>query len=400
MNDDDFRFMSDKRRAFLQEPHKLSSVTLKIITLFLVIGFIWAYFAPLEERTSALGKVIPSSQVQDIQNLEGGILADLFVREGDIVDQGEILLKIDDTRFASAFQESESKYYTLLAQKSRLEAEAKGASAVVFPDVLEKNYPELIRNQTELFKSNRANQKANIDTLKQNYEINLRQLAMTEPLAEEGIVSQIELLRQQKEVNEAKGKIEIQIQTYHSNVNEELADVKGELESLAKALDGLEDRMKRTTISSPVRGIVNKIDIDTIGGVIQPGQVIMEIVPLEDNLLIEARISPEKIAFISPGQVADVKITAYDPSIYGSLKGRVKHISADTIIEPNEFGVEESYFKVLVETNENFLEYDGERLPIIPGMQVTADVITGRKTVFQYLIKPFVKARQKALTER
>lgn len=400
MNDDDFRFMSDKRRAFLQEPHKLSSVTLKIITLFLVISFIWAYFAPLEERTSALGKVIPSSQVQDIQNLEGGILADLFVREGDIVDQGEILLKIDDTRFASAFQESESKYYTLLAQKSRLEAEAKGASAVVFPDVLEKNYPELIRNQTELFKSNRANQKANIDTLKKNYEINLRQLAMTEPLAEEGIVSQIELLRQQKEVNEAKGKIEIQVQTYYSNVNEELADVKGELESLAKALDGLEDRMKRTTISSPVRGIVNKIDIDTIGGVIQPGQVIMEIVPLEDNLLIEARISPEKIAFISPGQVADVKITAYDPSIYGSLKGRVKHISADTIVEPNEFGVEESYFKVLVETNENFLEYDGERLPIIPGMQVTADIITGRKTVFQYLIKPFVKARQKALTER
>jgi len=398
----DQSFLDESKKAFLLESPKWSNVLLYGIIAFLIVGIIWAKFAILDEVTSGQGKVIPSSQIQVIQNLEGGILSEIFVREGDTVEKGQVLVRIDDTRFASRYREGRAKYLSLLASTARLKAEESGKTSVDYPEVVKQEAPHLIGIENDLFNQHREQLLSNLSTLTQSYKLAQEELDITKPLVEEGLMSQLELIRLQRDVNEIKGKIEQAKEEFESVAHGEYNKQQSELSQLTEALLAMEDRMVRTTVRSPVKGTVKKVNIATIGGVIQPGMDIMEIVPLEDTLLIEAKIRPKDIAFIHPGQKAIVKFTAYDYSIYGGLDGVVEYISADTIEEEDKQAMpqDESFYKILVRTNTNHLGTDTKPLPIIPGMVCTVDILTGKKSVLDYILKPIFKARQSALRER
>lgn len=400
MDDKDFELLDEASRAVIEEPMRSARYLLWAIILFIGTALIWAYFSELDVRTTAQGKVIPSSHIQKIQHLEGGILSKIYVEEGEDVYLGQTLVKLDDVRFTADYQEDLVRYNALIAKLARLTAESTNRESIDFPTSLIKNYPNLVENEINLFESNKRNHQTTIDTLKRSLEIANERYEISIPLAKEGIISKLEMLNTEKDVNEAKGKLDKEIKAYQQNINEEIVDSKTELDSLKETLEGLQDREKRTTIRSPVDGIVKDIYFDTIGGVVKPAETIMEIVPTDDMLLIEAKVRPEDIAFIHTEQEADIKITAYDSSIYGSLKGTVTHISADAILETNNLGHEISFYKVIIQTKQNYLVFGEQKLPIIPGMQVSADILTGKKTVLMYLLKPILKAKEKALTER
>jgi len=400
VEDEDFDLIEDSKKLFLDEPMKAPRYLLRTIVIFVTLFILWAYFAKLDERTSATGIVIPSTQVQELQNLEGGIVSVILVEEGEVVEKDQILIRLDDTRFLATYQEELVNSHALEAKLIRLTAEANGQDTLEFPQSLVENSPEFVANERQLFQVNRASHLATLDTLNKSLKIAEETFNIAKPLSEEGVISKLEFLKYQKEINEIQGKISVEEQTYLSKVNEQLVQTKSELDSLKETLEGLKDRIDRTIIKSPLKGIVKKIYVDTIGGVIKAGEKIVEIVPVDDVLLVEAKVPPEKIAFIVPDQEASIKFSAYDSAIYGSLKGRVKYISADAIVEKNERGVEESFYKIIIETDQNYLDYNGEELPIIPGMQVSADILTGEKTVLQYIFTPIIRTKQKALKER
>ncbi len=317
---DEVDYISDIKKAVLSEKSPMSSLLLYAIVFFFVVAIFWAKITVLEETTTASGKVIPSSQIQVIQNLEGGILEEIYVHEGDQVKKGQILLRIDDTRFSSTYKEGRQKYFSLLANIARLRAEAKGLKEIVFPEIIKAEAPDMIANELKLFEKQKEQLASVKATLEQSYQLSKEELHITEPLVKEGIMSQIELLRLKRQTNEMKGDIDKAEEEFRSASQKELNEKEAELASLSESLRAAEDRLKRTTIRSPVTGVVNLVKISTQGAVIQPGMDILEIVPTEDNLLIEAKVKPQDIAFISPGQRAIVKVTAYDFSLYGGLE--------------------------------------------------------------------------------
>lgn len=393
--------LDESKKAFLIESPRWSNLLLYGIAAVITTLLIWAKFAIIDEYTRADGKVIPSSQIQVIQNLEGGILSEIFVHEGDTVQKAQILVRIDDTRFASDFREGQSKYLSLLASTARLKAEEQGQKKVSYPEVVIKEAPDVIIDEDNLFKQRQQQLNASLSTLERSYNLVNEELDITKPLVEEGLMSQLELIRLQRDVNEIKGKIDQAREEFESKAHEEYNKQQAQLSQLVEALNAMKDRMVRTTVRSPVKGTVKKVNIATIGGVIRPGMDIMEIVPLEDTLLIEAKVRPKDIAFIHPGQAAMVKFTAYDYSVYGGLDGVVEYISADTIKdEEQQGGKKESFYKILVRTKTNHLGSDKKPLPIIPGMVCSVDILTGKKSVLDYLLKPILKARQNALRER
>lgn len=398
-NLDDIEFMDDEKRARIKESKPLFRRALHLIMLFIIMSLIWAYFAKLDEITRASGKVIASSKTQVIQYLEGGILAELLVKEGDIVNKGQILLKIDDTRFMSDHQENRRKYLALLGSISRLKAEVAGHKKIIFPQILITEAPEVIKSETNLFDFRRDQLQSNLNTYKKTYKLAKRELNITEPLVRKGLMSELESIRLKRQVAELEGKIDSTQDEYNSQAQKELTEQEGKLSSLEAALMGMKDRMLRTTIKSPVYGKIIKINVNTINSVIQPGVDIMEILPLDDTLLVEAKVKPSDIAFLHPGQSATIKFSAYDYAIYGGIKGSVSYISADTIQDSKE-GKEEEYYRVVLTTNENHLKSRGGNLPIIPGMLVSVDILTGEKSVLDYLLKPILRAHEKALTER
>ena len=381
----DIDFIGSSRDAVLSERSKWGPVLMYSIIFFIAIAIVWAKLTVLDEITAAQGKVIPSSQIQVIQNLEGGILSELFVKEGDTVKKGQILLRIDDTRFSSSFKEGEQKYIALLGAISRLRAEATGADKIIFPRVVSEKAAEVVKNEQQLFDSQRDQIDSNTETLQKSYELAVEELSITKPLVQEGLMSQLELLRLKRQVNELQGEIDKAKDEFRSNAQKELNEKEANLLALKESQKAAEDRLTRTTVRSPVTGTVNVVHISTIGAVIQPGVSILEIVPTEDNLLIEAKVKPKDIAFIRPGQHAIVKVTAYDYTIYGGLDGTVEHISADTIEEEKNTKPDESYYKILVRTKKNYLGKTSKPLYIIPGMTVSVDVMTGKKSVLDYL---------------
>lgn len=397
LNSEDLAYIEDTKRAILIESSFWCYTLLYSIIIFLLVFIIWAHFAVLDEKTTAIGKVIPSSQIQVIQNLEGGILADIHVREGDTVEKGQALLRIDDTRFSASLKEGESNYYALLAAVARLNAQVNNHNTIDFPQEVLKNRPDLVKNQLELFKYHKDQLDSNIATLQKSYDFAKKELAITKPLVKEGLMSELELLQLKREINELEGEIDAHGDKFRSTVQEELNKKQMELNALKESLMANKDRVTRTMVRSPVHGAIKKVNVTTIGGVISPGMEIMEIVPLEDTLLVEARVRPSDIAFIHPGQKATVKLTAYDYAIYGGLEGIVEHISADTIHEPK---TNETFYKILVRTDRNYLVKGTDLLPIIPGMTATVDILTGKKSVLAYLLKPILRAKNKALTER
>ncbi|HIE9965083.1 TPA: HlyD family type I secretion periplasmic adaptor subunit [Legionella pneumophila] len=359
--------------------------------LFFIVAIIWANYAILDEVTTGQGKVIPSSEVQVIQNLEGGIIQNIFVKEGQIVKKDQILMQIDNTRFIASYAEAEKKIDALEIEIIRLNAEISDTKPV-FPDKFIKTYPHLVQDQLSLYESRMRE----LNQLKKSLELAQKELDLTRPLLKGGSVSEVEVIRLERSVSEIKGNIE----KFKSEELDKLNKARTELFALIEANKADKDRLTRTTVRSPVYGIVKQIKTTTIGGVVQPGSDLLEIVPLDDTLLIEAKIRPSDIGFIHPGQKAMVKITAYDFSIYGGLEGVVEHISADTIIDEKTDKKEESYYIVKVRTDKNYLGTEKKPLPIIPGMQATVDILTGQKSVLQYLLKPIIKAKQSALRER
>ncbi|WP_229007112.1 HlyD family type I secretion periplasmic adaptor subunit [Methylophilus sp. Leaf408] len=404
------------------------------ILIILVVLLVWANLAEVDEVTRGEGRVIPSRQIQLVQSLDGGIVTDIMVKLGDTVKRGQPLIKIDETRAISSLKENESQYLSLKAKESRLKALANGGSFNP-PSEVQQKVPDTYLQELQLFNAGRAELDSQIniarDQLSQRerelsevqfkkevaiktYDSNSRELAANRPLLNSGAVSEIEILRLEREANRAKGdidqasaqmgritaaisearrKISEAQQTFTSKVRTELNETTAKINSLTQSSLALSDKVKQSTLLSPVNGKISKLYYNTVGGVIQAGKEVMEVVPSDDALVIEAKIQTKDIAFIRPKQPAIVKLTAYDYSIYGSLDGEVQDIAADSTIDDKG----NAFYVVKVRTIKNNI---GDHLPIIPGMVAQVDILTGKKTVMSYLLKPVLKAKSYALTER
>lgn len=431
-------FIADAAAAIRGRSVRGERLLLWVVGVFVLVFLVWAYFAVLDEVVRGSGKVIPSSQIQIVQNLEGGIVETIGVREGELVEAGQVLVTIDDTRFDSSLQESRLRALTLEARMMRLQAEAEGQKVMPeLPAAITRVLPQIAVQQSALFDERRRGQEANRrilqeqvaqkrqaiaeigarnDRLSRSLELTSRELEVTRPLREQGAVSEVEVLRLQRQVNELSGELDearlavprveaelteveqrlVELDArYREEVRAELNEVAGEFGALNAGNVALADRVDRTQVRSPIRGVVKALQVRTVGGVVQPGMDLVEIVPFGDSLLVEARVKPRDIAFLRPGLDAKVKLTAYDFAIYGGLEAQVEHISADTFITDEG----DPYYLVRVRTTEPALEKGGEAFPIIPGMTAEVDILVGEKSVLSYLLKPVLRARETALRE-
>ncbi|CAM7991759.1 HlyD family efflux transporter periplasmic adaptor subunit [Atlantibacter hermannii] len=362
----------------------------------LVVFFVWAWFAMLDEVTVGTGKVTPSSHAQVIESLDGGIVNALLVQEGDIVKQGEMLARLDPTRFQSNYGEAAARARALRASSERLRAELTGEPLTFSEESLRE--PNLVARERQLYESRRRNLNETVSNLQKTLELINAEIRMTQPLVAKGAAGQVEVIRLQRQVAELRGKIDEARNQYAVRAREEQVKNDADLDAQIQAMAGKADQLDRATLYSPVRGVVKDIQVTTVGGVLQPGGKLMEIVPLEDKLLIETRINPRDIAYIRPGLPATVKVTAYDSSIYGNLNGNVEVVSPDTI--QDEVQRDQFYYRVYVRTEHAELENrSGKRFPILPGMVASVEIKTGQKTVMDYLIKPLNKVKE-ALRER
>lgn len=432
--EEDLDWTSDAEWARLQqEPVRARSI-LTTIALVLLALLVWAAFAEVDEITRGTGKVIPSRQLQIIQAVDGGIVMEILAREGQVVEAGQLLLRIDPTRFESSLRENRAEYISLVAKAARLRALAEG-HALMMPPEVEREFPQIAMQERNLYESRRMELDAQVgiarqqlaqrnqelvevtsrrDQASQSYELTLQELNATKPLVGSGAVSEVEVLRLQRDVGRFRGERDqaaAQIVRIHSAITEasrkvqevelnfrnqariELADVSSRLNTLTESSATLSDRVKHSNVRSPVKGTVKRLLVNTVGGVVQPGNEIVEIVPLEDTLMLEANISPRDIAFLRPNQEAMVRFTAYDFTIYGGLDAVVEQIGADTITDDKG----NAFYKVRVRTLKSSL---GEGLPIIPGMVAEVDIMTGKKTVLNYLMKPILRAKARAMSER
>jgi len=381
----------------LKEP-RLPRASLVAWSLFALLAvFIgWASLFKLDEVTTGSGKVIPSSHEQVIQSLEGGIIHSLMVREGDIVERGQQLAQLDRTKTESSVLESESRLNAALATAARLKAEVNDTE-LAFPEELDDDV-ELVKQETALYLSRREGLEKGLAGLRQGAELVQRELSLTRPLVTQGAASKVEVLRLERQKNELENKITEMKNQYYVRAREELAKANAEIEAQRSVMKGREDSLTRLTFNAPVRGIVKDIDVTTVGGVIPPNGKLMSLVPLDDQMVVEAKISPRDVAFIHPGQKALVKITAYDYSIYGGLEGEVTMISPDTL--QDEVKRDVYYYRVYIRTDSNHLtNKQGQEFPVFPGMIATVDIKTGSKTILDYLLKPLNKAKE-ALRER
>lgn len=434
---DDRAFVSGHAGASLHRPRRFAHLLLFTIVLFFVLFLAWASFATLDEVTRGEGRVIPSSQVQVVQNLEGGIIADIHVRESQIVEAGEVLLRIDNVQAKSELRGAKQRYLALLGAVARLQAELE-ERGIDFPPEVMADARRVAIDETALFNARQASLQSELEILRhqasqrdqevaelENRLVQLErsatlaadELEITEPLAAKRVVSKVDLLRLKRQVNDLQGelesarlslprlklaqreahrRIEERFLSFRAEAQRELTTVQTEAAALAEVIAADSDRVNRTDVRSPVRGTIKSLLVNTIGGVVQPGQDLIEIVPLEDTLLVEARIRPSDIAFLRPDQPATVKVTAYDYAVYGGLDAEVESISADTITDDRG----DHFFRVRVRTESGSLERGVETLPIIPGMTTQVDILTGQKTVIDYLMKPILRIRDEAFRER
>jgi adhesin transport system membrane fusion protein len=436
----DIELLSDSNAALFESAPRFGSLMIRSVFAFIFIFFIWAYFAEIDEITVGEGKVIPSSQVQVIQNLEGGIVAEIPVKVGDLVSKGQVIMKLDPTRFSSSMSETQAKRDSLLAKVARLEAEATGQSFRA-PEELVKTNPQLVNEERTLMETRQqelntammvlrqqaeqraqelSEKKANYQQLQESHDLVSQELKISKPMAAQGVMSAVEILRLERQLSDVKGqmdaarlaiprleqataearsKITASMAKFRSDAAADLNLARAELAGTSAVSLAAEDRLARTAVRSPVAGVIKQLKVTTVGGVIQPGMEVMEIVPLEDNLLVETKIRPSDIGFLSPGQEATVKVTAYDFSIYGGLDAQVENITADTIT--TEKGDKtESFYIVRVRTKSTTFSASKKALPIMPGMVATVHIRTGKKTILNYLLKPIIKARYDAMRER
>ncbi|KTC44553.1 hemolysin secretion protein D [Pseudomonas fluorescens ABAC62] len=396
----DAAYMNDIQESLLSQTTPGSRLVLHLIGCVLIAGLVWAYFARVEEITMGEAKIISKSREQVIQSLEGGILSEMNVREGDVVEKDQVLLKIDPTRAQASYREALSKVIGLKASITRLRAEAY-QQPLEFDEMVRTD-PAVVQQETQAYNARKQALNESLSALQRSYALSSREIALAEPLAAKGLISEVEILRMRRQANEIKSQMVERNNRYQAEANAELAKFELELSQTSENLVGRADVVERTTVTAPVRGTVKNVRVNTRGGVIQPGEHILEIVPLEDQLLVEGKIRPSDVAFLRPGLPATVKITAYDYSIYGGLKGQVEHISPDTLKDDQKAAAgrpDDTYYRVLVLTDKSNLEAGGKSLPIIPGMVASVEIRTGEKTILDYLLKPVLKVRE-AFRER
>ncbi|MFU5484799.1 HlyD family type I secretion periplasmic adaptor subunit [Pseudomonas aeruginosa] len=396
----DATFVNDLHESLMTQSTPGSHLVLYVIGAVLLCGLTWAHFAHVEEITQGEGKIISKSREQIIKSLEGGIIDDMLVREGDIVEKGQPLLKINPTRAQSTYQEMHTKLMGLTAMMARLQAEAYH-QPLVFPEEV-RDEPLMIEQETNAYKARKQALEDSVRALEHSHTLIMKEIALAEPLAARGLLSEVEILRMRRQANDLKIQIVERRNRYQGDANAELVKVELEVAQVAESLVGRKDVLERTTINAPVHGTVKNVRVSTIGGVIQPGEDILEIVPLEDQLIVEGQIKPQDVAFLRPGLPATVKVSAYDYGIYGGLKGTVMHISPDTLQDDKKLAAgrpDATYYRVQILTETSWLEKGEKKLPIIPGMTATVEIRTGEKTILDYLLKPVFKA-QEAFRER
>lgn len=440
-NREDLDFATEYKAAINQGPPRTTAVFLATLVIVFLSFLAWANWAELDEVTRGEGRVIASTKNQVVQSLEGGIVKEILVKTGDLVKKGDVLLKIDDTGFSSNFGELRAKQASLQAQVVRLNHELTGVIGTppVFPASLNEMAGDTIRTELQLYDARQrslksqitilqervkqrrrelSELKANLDRIAQNLKLAREEEAIKAPLARKGIVPKTDVIRLKREIADLDGQIksssesvprlEAAIREAEALANEqtlkfrqdaqaELSQRTAELAVVAESLRAARDRVVRADVRSPVEGIVNSLNVNTVGGVVRAGESLVEIVPVEENLLIEAKVRPSDIAFVRPDQLALVKITSYDFSIYGGLDGVVEKISADSSIDEVS---REVFYLVTVKTLSNQLGEQQSKLSIIPGMVASVDILTGKKSVLDYLLKPINKARHEALRER
>ncbi|MCH5050467.1 HlyD family type I secretion periplasmic adaptor subunit [Pectobacterium aquaticum] len=436
-DEESLQTMPEVSRAMTEDSPRSIRFTLWAAGAFFLFFILWAGLANIDEVTRGDGKAIPSSRLQKIQNLEGGIITEVFIREGQVVNAGDPLLRLDDTRFASNVGETEADRLALLSRIERLNAEINGQELVLSAEITTQA-PKIAAGEKELYNSRRQQLHNEISGLEEQLiqrqqelrdfsakEIQFRnslsllqqEIKMSEPLIAEGAISKVEVLRLRRAevetrgqldsiklsipraesaIKEGENKIEETRSRYKSEALSQLSEAQTSLNKIAATGKALEDRVNRTLVVSPVRGIVQQVLVNTIGGVIQPGSDLVEIVPLDDKLLVEAKIRPQDIAFLHPGQDAIIKLTAYDYTIYGGLKGQLEQISPDTVTDKEG----NSFYIIRLRTDKNYLGSADKPLLIIPGMVASVDIITGKKTILSYLLKPIIRAKAEALRER
>lgn len=368
-----------------------------VLLLALVIALItWSRFAILEEVTTGSAQIVPSGKIQVIQSLEGGIVSAVNVKEGDLVDANQPLIVIDPTRAETSYNEMERRRRSLVASAARLRAEAS-AQPLAFPSEIAGD-ADLIQYETETYRLRRQAVDQATASLSASINLMQRELSITEPMSARGLVSELDVLRLRRQINEARMQISERTNRYRADAGTELAKVESELSQVSEVAAGRRDTVERTVLRAPLRGTVKNVQVTTIGGVVQPGAAVLEIVPFRDVLLVEAKIRPSEVAFIRPGQKATVKLDAYNYLVYGALTGKVVTISPDTLREDRKSG-EEVFYRVLVGTGRSGLIHNGKPLTIIPGMTGTVDILTGRRTVFDYFLRPVLKVEE-AFRER
>lgn len=430
-------FMDELNAVAKMQPREGSRFLLFTIFFLMLFLGVWASVSEIEELARGEGQVVPSAEIQVVQSLEGGIVEDILVTEGERVEKGQVLLRLSDVFFASEERGTEARLLSLQAKKARLEAEA-GDKEFELPTEIEDKIPDVARNETALYQSRKAEYENQASILEDKinairsriseaqseasrYESSRaslqKELNVTKKMVAQRAVPEMEQFRLEREVTDASGRarearerakgleaelsatereLKDQEDKFRSIVLKELNEVETQLSSLQENLKSIGDRVYRTEVRAPVTGIVDKISIKTIGGILEPAQQIVEIVPLGDDLKIIAKVSPNDIAFLKPGQDVNVKISAYDPQRYGSLKGTLQRISANSVTD-NDGNI---FFEVEVRTEKNHLGTTEKPLPITTGMLASIEIITGKRTIMEYLLKPILRAKSVALTER
>lgn len=427
----DTQYVNSVSQALLEETPNSTKVILYTISLLIIFFFFWAYFTNVDQLVRGEAKVIPYGQNQKVQNFEGGIVSEILVKEGDLVQKGDALLKIENKQYSSIYEKNVFEINELKIKEKRLFAEANDKEYILENDeISKKEFTLYLSNKEQLNSKIRVLDEQLVQKIKEkdevyskikylnnSYSLIEQERNVLEPLSDKGIVSKVELLKLKREANsikdeleaakltlsrldsiisESKNRINESKQEFKNLAQKELNEITSKLNQSSKQNQGLEDQVKRTLIISPVTGFIKKLNINTIGGSVQPAMDLVEIVPKEESLLIETKIKPEDIAFLKPGLKASIKFTAYDFAIYGSLDGQIEKISPDSTTTEKD----ETYYYIYIKTDKSYLGKEDKALNIIPGMRGSADIITGQKSVLTYLLKPIIKTKEYAFSEK
>ena len=379
-------------------PSVVSFLLLNAILITIGILLVWSAFSYVDEVTHAEGRIIPSSRMQIVQNMEGGIVRSINVKQGDVVEKDDVVLQMESVQYSSELDSKKQQVMSLMAKQARLQAEVNDQS-LQFTKEFSAMASQYVQTEMSEFDSRRRRLNADVNLLESQLNSGQQELEIVKKMTDRGLEPQIELVRTQARVDELRNKIESMKRQFKSESATELSRVVLELNPLRQTLPAYADKLNRTQVKAPLKGVVNRVMVNTVGGVIKPGEPIVEIVPFDDTLVVEAQIRPQDIGFIHLGQSANVKITAYDYSIFGSLKGQITNISPDSVSK-EERGQVMYYYVARIETSAKVMQSLEKNLPIIPGMQAQVDIITGNKSVLSYLLKPLIGVKENAFRER